>query len=172
MRFMSCFFHSRTEPRPLSDAHGESRPSFGRTCRPQRESGETPPRRSYRWSARPRSCQRLSLAFRRPGPWFGHVSWLWLRASDKWTHRQSLRPVSQLRQAQRLSSSTARHRGSHGCAGYRKPGVESVYDISPSPPPRRYFLYSNALKSRSFSRRALTSATCWRWFSPVVSSGG
>ena len=78
MRFISCFFccffRSRTDPHPLSDAHGESQPSIGRTCRPQRESGETPPRRSYRRSARLRSCQRLSLALRRPGPGFGRVS--------------------------------------------------------------------------------------------------
>ena len=39
MRLMSwVFFRSRTE-RLFSDAHGESQPSFGRTCRPQRESG-------------------------------------------------------------------------------------------------------------------------------------
>ena len=70
MRFMIWFFRSRTDL-PLSDAHGESQPSFGRTCRPQRESGETPPQRSYRRSARPRSCQRLSFALRRSGPGFG-----------------------------------------------------------------------------------------------------
>ena len=83
MRFISRFFFGSRADRPLSDAHGESPPSFGRTCRPQRESGETPPWRSYRRSARPRSCQRLSLALRWPGPESDHVSWLWLRASDK-----------------------------------------------------------------------------------------
>ena len=72
MRFISRFFFRSRADRPLSDAHGESQPSFGRTCRPQRESCETP-RRSYRQSARPRSCQRLSLALRRPGPGFDHV---------------------------------------------------------------------------------------------------
>ena len=80
---MSCFFRPRTDPHPLSDAHGESQPSFGRTYRPQRESGETPSRRSYRRSARPRSCQRWSLALRRPGRKADHVSELWLQASDK-----------------------------------------------------------------------------------------
>ena len=82
IRFISRFFFRSRADRPLSDARGESPPSFGRTCRPQRESGETP-RRSYRRSARPRSCQRLSLALRRQGPESDHVSWLWLRASDK-----------------------------------------------------------------------------------------
>ena len=73
MRFISrFFFRSRTDR--LSDAHGVSQPSFGCTYRPQRESGESPPRRSYRRSARPRSCRRLSLALRGPGPGFGYVS--------------------------------------------------------------------------------------------------
>ena len=71
MRFISVFFRA---DRHLSDARGESQPSYGCTCQPQRESGKTPPRRSYRPSAQPRSCQRLSLALRWPGPRFGHVS--------------------------------------------------------------------------------------------------
>ena len=73
MRFISRFFRSRGD-RLLSDAHGVSQPSFGSTCRPQRESGETLPPRSYRRPARLRSCRRLSLALRRPGPGFGHDS--------------------------------------------------------------------------------------------------
>ena len=40
LRRNSFFFRPRTD-RPLSDAHDKSQPSFGRTCRPQRESGES-----------------------------------------------------------------------------------------------------------------------------------
>ena len=45
--------------------------------------------------------------------------------------------------------------------------------LAPGPLGYPALLYSEALKSHSFSMRDLTSATCWsRWLSPVVSSGG
>ena len=112
MRFMSCFFFfcSRPDPRPDSDAHDESRPSSGRTCRHQRESGETPPRRSYRRSARSKCGLRLCLASTQLRHGSGHVSLLWRQASDQRifrrlpaTHTQSLQPVSKQQQAPRWS---------------------------------------------------------------------
>ena len=46
-------------------------------------------------------------------------------------------------------------------AAMATPATESpVSSPSTTLAPRRYFLYSDALKSRSFSRRDLTSATC------------
>ena len=163
----SAFFRPRINP--VSDAY-EFRPSSSRIYL-QTTSFETPRQISFIRSARSKYGLRWCLSLTQPGHGSDHAFLLLFEASGlkifrrlPATHTQSLRLECQWRLAPQWLSTIVQRQNQP------RPHWPPKVRCRPSTTlaPRRYFLYSEALKSCSFSRRDLTSATCWRWWlSPV-----